>query len=189
VPGSKDFRDEREKSASGMTWNDVKGHKNVARPHEVLIVRIENSEIVLRPIVGGIGDFSEAQRSKPVVDFPASDGHDVKAWLGGDGRHFVARLNDDAFEGIQAGNQEILKVKTFQIFEWRCFPQMEAAGVLGRGNQRQLNAGTETENAVAGDFKIAVVCLVMKKFMLLAPRTIFDGRSENFSRRPRPSAH
>ena len=35
----------------------------------------------------------------------------------------------------------------------RSFPMVETAGILRKGNQRQLDAGTEAEDAVAGDIE------------------------------------
>ena len=42
------------------------------------------------------------------------------------------------------GNQQILEMKAFQILQRRSFPEVETAGVLRGGNQRQLDARTET---------------------------------------------
>ncbi len=52
---------------------------------------------------------------------------------------------------------------------------MEAAGVLRGGNERQLDARAEAEDAVAGDFEIAVARLVVEKLVLL-PAADHPGR-------------
>lgn len=59
-------------------------------------------------------------------------------------------------------------MEALQIFQRRSFPKVEAAGVLGRGDKGEFDAGTESEDAVAGDFEISVTGLVVKQIMLLA---------------------
>jgi hypothetical protein len=100
-----------------------------------------------------------------------------------------ARLDDQALEGIEAGDEEILEVEPLQIFQRGGFPQVEAAGVLRGRYEGQLDAGTETEDAVAGDLEVAVGGLVMEQLMFLSATDDFLGRSAGFSRRPRRSAH
>lgn len=152
VTGGEGFRDEVEESAVGVAGDDIEGDEQIAGADEVFIVGIEDAEVVLRAVVGGRSDLGETEGGEPGVDFPGGDGNDVEAGLGGDDGHVVAGLDDDAFEGVQAGDELVLEVEPLQVFERGGFPEVEAAGVMRRGDESKLNAGAETEDAIAGDF-------------------------------------
>ncbi len=59
-------------------------------------------------------------------------------------------------------------MQAFQILDGRGLPEVEAAGVLRGGDEGQLDAEAEAEDAVAGDFEVAVVRFVMEQIMFLS---------------------
>jgi hypothetical protein len=79
---------------------------------------------------------------------------------------------DDAFQAVETGNELVLKVEALQILDGRGFPEVEAAGVLRRGDQRQFDAGAEPEDAVAGDFEDP---LTLFQNLMLLPPAIKEG--------------
>jgi hypothetical protein len=83
-------------------------------------------------------------------------------------------LDDDADEGVQAGDELVLEMEALQIFQRGGFPKVEASGVLGRRDEGQLNAGAEAEDAVAGDFDDTIS--VPKPVVLLA--AAFETRED-----------
>jgi hypothetical protein len=87
----------------------------------------------------------------------------------------MARSPDDAFETVEAGNEQVLQVQAFQIFQRACFPKVETAGVLVGGNQGEFDAGAQAENDVAGDLENAFAFL--ENVVLLAA-TRESGRDD-----------
>lgn len=130
VAGGQSFCDEVEETTGGVAGDDIEGNEHFTGTDEVFVVGIEDAEVVLRAVVGGSGDFGETEGCKPEVDFRRSDGDDVEAGLGGDDGHVVAGLDDNAFEGVETGDELILEMEALQIFKRRGFPKVKAAGVL-----------------------------------------------------------
>lgn len=145
-----------------MTRDHIEGNQVIPGAHEVFAMGIKDTEIVRLSVVGAVGNLFKSTRDKPGVDFGCAHRNDIKAWLGCDDGEIVVRLVDDAFQSVQPGDELVLQMQTFQILDGGCFPQVEATRILGRGYQRKFDAGTQSENTVAGDFEIAIRCLVMK---------------------------
>jgi len=80
---------------------------------------------------------------------------------------------DDAFQAVEAGDEEVLEVKAFQIFDGRGFPEVEAAGILRGGNESQLDARAEAEDPVAGDFEIPIAYFFVKQLVFLTTSNDF----------------
>ncbi len=59
-------------------------------------------------------------------------------------------------------------MEAFQILDGRGFPEVEAAGVFRGGDEGQLDAGAQAEDAVAGDFEVTVAAFVVKQLVFLA---------------------
>lgn len=148
-----------------MTRNHVERDKIFPGADEVFVVGIENTQVVLGSVVGAIGDFLETQGGEPAIDFRHANRDDLEAGLGGDDGEFAVCLMDNTLHAVEAGNEEILEVKAFQILDGRGFPEVEAAGILRGGNERKLDAGAEAEDAIAGDFEDAFA--LFQDFMFL----------------------
>jgi hypothetical protein len=88
--------------------------------------------------------------------------------LGGDDGYVAIGLDKDAFEGVQAGNQLIVKVEAFEVFQRGGFPQVEPAGVVTGRNEGEFDAGGKSKNAVAGDLEVTIRGGVMKQIMFLS---------------------
>jgi hypothetical protein len=166
VTGGEGFCDEVQKSTGGVAGDDIEGDEQISSPDEVLVMGIEDAEVVLRAVVGGGGDFGETEGGEPGIDPRRGDGDDVEAGLGGDDGHVIAGLDDDADEGVQAGDELVMEMEALQIFQRGGFPEVEASGVLGRRYESQFDAGAEAEDAVAGDFDDTIG--VTKPIVLLA---------------------
>jgi len=68
VAGGEGFCDEVEETTGGVAGDDIEGDEQIAGPDEILVVGIEDAELVLRAVVGGAGDFGEAEGGEPGVD-------------------------------------------------------------------------------------------------------------------------
>lgn len=123
--------DESKKAAIGAARDHVERNQQIARPEDVLIVGVEDSEIVRSAVVGGIGDFLETLRGKRGIDFFSRYGSQIEAWLRSNDREIlIGRLDDDALQMIQAGNERVLQKRAFEVFQWRGFPEVKTAGIL-----------------------------------------------------------
>lgn len=167
MPRRQRVADEIEESAFRQAGNHIEGHEGIAGADDVLVVGIEDAEVVSRPIVGGGGDFVKPERGEPVVDFRLSDSDDVEAWLGGDDAE-IARLRDHAFEQVEPGDEQVVKLQALEILEGRGLPEMEAAGIGSGRDQGQLDAGVQAEDAVFGEFPITIRGLLVPDVVFLA---------------------
>lgn len=77
--------DEVEKSTIRLNGDDIEGDEDSGIDRgtdDVFVMRVEDAEVVLAPIVGGGGDNLKALRDKPVVDPGLADGDQLEARLG-----------------------------------------------------------------------------------------------------------
>ncbi len=155
VTGSEGVSNEFEEVTRWTAGDDIKGNQCVLKADEILRVGIEDAEIIIGPIVATGGYFFEALSDKPSVDLLLSDGHDVKAWLRSDD-HEVVSLIDDTLQAVQVGNKFVLQQQALQILDGGGVPKVEFAGILRRGNERQLNAWGKAEDAIACGFENTV---------------------------------
>jgi len=158
--------DELTEAAGRLARNDVEGNQSVLEADEIPIMGIEDAEVIGGAVVGGRGDLFEAERGEPTVNFLSGDRYDVESWLGGDDDEFV-RLDDEAFESIEVGDEQVVELETFEILQRTGFPEMKAAGILSGGYESQLDTGLKAEDAVAGGFPIAISGLLMPEVVLL----------------------
>jgi hypothetical protein len=165
VTGGEGFLDEGKESPGGVAGDHVEGDQVVPGADEILVVGIEDPEVVTGAVIGAVGDFGEAEGGEPVIDFRRADGNDLEARLGSDDGKIAIDLVDNAFQPVEAGDEEVLEVEAFEVFEGGGFPKVEAPGIHGRGNQREFNAGAEAEDAVAGDLEDAFAAF--QDFMFL----------------------
>lgn len=147
--------DEVEEPAIGLDWNDIEGNEDrgvYGGTDDIFIVSVENAQVILLAVVGGGGDDLEALSEKPSVDFRLGNGDQIEPRLGSaDGE--VVFLREDALKPVDPGNKDVLEAESLKVVQGRCFPKVEAAGVLIGGNQRQINSRCKTENAAARDFE------------------------------------
>ena len=68
VAGGEGFCDEVEETTGGVAGDNIEGEEQITSPDEILVVGIEDAELVLRAVVGGAGDFGEAEGGEPGVD-------------------------------------------------------------------------------------------------------------------------
>jgi len=170
VTGGKSILDKLQKSTTGPARDHIERHEHFSSAHQILVMCVKDPEIVRGPIVGGVGDLDETERSEPGIDPGGGDAHEVEARLGGDDGEISGRsgIDDDSLERIETRDKLVLEEETFQVFERRGFPKVEATGILRRGNERQLDAGSKAEDSVAGHFHITITDLVVKQVMLLS---------------------
>lgn len=131
MSGIQCFPDEVEEASSGMTRDHIEGNKQLPGADEILLMGIENSQIVLRPINAASATFEKpceanhASISRAVTGTISKRGCEVTIAISS------PRLVDDSLQPVQAGHEKILEVKTFQIFQRRGFPQVESPALLG----------------------------------------------------------
>jgi hypothetical protein len=82
---------------------------------------------------------------------------------------------DDTFQAVESGDEEVLEVEALQILDGRGLPEVEAAGLLRRRDQGQLDAGAEAEDAVAGDLEDSILLIDDFVFLPAAAEERRDG--------------
>jgi hypothetical protein len=110
VSGFESFLDEREKSASGLAWDHIEGDEVIVCANEVLVVRIEDTKVVVAAVIGAVCNFFESASGEPSIDLGSTYWDDVEARLRSDDGEFAIGLMDDPFELIECGNKKVLEV-------------------------------------------------------------------------------
>ena len=68
VARGESFLDEGEEATGRMAGNDIERNQHILiGADEVFVMGIEDAEVVLRAVVGGIGDFHESERGEPII--------------------------------------------------------------------------------------------------------------------------
>lgn len=151
--------DEVEKSAIGLDGDDVERDEGLVidgGSDDVFVVGVEDSQIIVRPIIGGGGDNLKSLRGKPVIDLGLGDGDEFEAGLG-DADGEVVFLDQNSLQPIQLLSDEVLEAEALQVLDGCGLPKVIATGILIGGNERKINAGGETEDTASGYFEITIV--------------------------------
>ena len=81
MSGFESFLDECEKSACRLAWDHIEGDEIIVCSNEVLVVRIEGTEVVFAAVVGAVCNFFESASSEPSIDLGSAYWDDVEARL------------------------------------------------------------------------------------------------------------